>query len=123
MAKSRETMIEVTDVTKFYGPLKAVDNLSFSLERGEILGFLGPNGAGKTTTMKILTCYMPPTTGRATVMGRDVFRDALEVRSKIGYLPENAPLYADMTPRDPSRRPLNPSGKARAAQVAHSSAR
>jgi ABC-2 type transport system ATP-binding protein len=92
-------MIEVTDVTKFYGPIKAVDSLSFSLTRGEILGFLGPNGAGKTTTMKILTCYMPPTSGRATVMGKDVFRDALEVRRRIGYLPENAPLYADMTAR------------------------
>ncbi|MBW2260877.1 MAG: ATP-binding cassette domain-containing protein [Deltaproteobacteria bacterium] len=93
-------MIEVTDVTKFYGPIKAVDSLSFRLERGEVLGFLGPNGAGKTTTMKILTCYMPPTTGRATVKGKDVFRDALEVRSLIGYLPENAPLYHDMTARE-----------------------
>jgi ABC-2 type transport system ATP-binding protein len=93
-------MIEVTDVTKYYGPIKAVDSLSFRLERGEVLGFLGPNGAGKTTTMKILTCYMPPTTGRASVKGKDVFRDALEVRKLIGYLPENAPLYHDMTARE-----------------------
>jgi ABC-2 type transport system ATP-binding protein len=100
MSKASETMIEVTDVTKFYGPIKAVDSVSFRLERGEVLGFLGPNGAGKTTTMKILTCFMPPTSGRASVMGHDVFRDPLEVRQKIGYLPENAPLYADMTPRE-----------------------
>jgi ABC-2 type transport system ATP-binding protein len=93
-------MIEVTDVSKYYGPIKAVDSLSFRLERGEVLGFLGPNGAGKTTTMKILTCYMPPTQGRAMVKGKDVFRDALEVRQLIGYLPENAPLYADMTARE-----------------------
>lgn len=100
MAQARETMIEVTGVTKYYGPIKAVDSLSFRLERGEVLGFLGPNGAGKTTTMKILTCYMPPTTGRASVKGKDVFRDALEVRKLIGYLPENAPLYHDMTARE-----------------------
>lgn len=100
MVQARETMIEVTDVTKYYGPIKAVDSLSFRLERGEVLGFLGPNGAGKTTTMKILTCYMPPTTGRASVKGKDVFRDALEVRKLIGYLPENAPLYHDMTARE-----------------------
>jgi ABC-2 type transport system ATP-binding protein len=100
MAQARETMIEVTDVSKYYGPIKAVDSLSFRLERGEVLGFLGPNGAGKTTTMKILTCYMPPTSGMAVVKGKDVFRDSFEVRRLIGYLPENAPLYADMSARE-----------------------
>ena len=100
MSENSETMIEVQGLTKFYGPVKAIDSLGFRLERGEVLGFLGPNGAGKTTTMKILTCYMPPTQGSVTVRGKDVFRDSLEVRRQIGYLPENAPLYTDMTARE-----------------------
>jgi ABC-2 type transport system ATP-binding protein len=93
-------MLEVTDLTKYYGPIKAIDSITFELERGEVLGFLGPNGAGKTTTMKILTCFMPASSGRAVLKGKDVFHDSLEVRRSIGYLPENAPLYTDMTARE-----------------------
>ncbi len=89
-------MIEVANLTKRYGTVTAVDDVSFTVKTGEILGFLGPNGAGKTTTMKILTCFMPATDGRVTVDSLDVFDDSLEVRRKIGYLPESAPLYTDM---------------------------
>jgi len=96
----REVMIEATDLTKYYGNHKAVDSISFTLHRGEVLGFLGPNGAGKTTTMKILTCYFAPSSGKATVKGLSVFKDPLEVKKIIGYLPENAPLYGDMTPTE-----------------------
>lgn len=92
-------MIEVERLTKFYGPSRAIDDVSFSVKQGEILGFLGPNGAGKTTTMRILTCFMPATRGGARVAGHDVFKDPFEVRKKIGYLPENVPLYPDMTVR------------------------
>jgi ABC-2 type transport system ATP-binding protein len=90
-------MIEVEHVTKFYGPVPAVADLSFQVGQGEVVGFLGPNGAGKTTTMKILTCFLPPTSGQARIDGLDVSRDSLEVRKKIGYLPENNPLYSEMT--------------------------
>ena len=90
-------MIEVQDLTKSYGQVKAVDDISFTVNQGEILGFLGPNGAGKTTTMRILTGYMPATSGTARVAGFDVFRDSMEVRRRIGYLPENPPVYPDMT--------------------------
>lgn len=90
-------MIEVENLTKNYGPLKAVDDVSFSVGKGEILGFLGPNGAGKTTTMRILTCFIPPTSGRAVVAGYDVLEDPIEVRRRIGYMPENVPLYKEMT--------------------------
>jgi ABC-2 type transport system ATP-binding protein len=90
-------MIEVANLTKRYGATTAVDDVSFTVKTGEILGFLGPNGAGKTTTMKILTCFMPATQGRVTVDSLDVFDHSLEVRRKIGYLPESAPLYTDMT--------------------------
>lgn len=90
-------MIEVRELTKSYGAVKAIDRVSFSVEEGDILGFLGPNGAGKTTTMKILTCYMPATGGTATVNGLDVFENSMAVRRIIGYMPENAPLYMDMT--------------------------
>ncbi len=93
-------MIEVSGLTKYYGPIKAIDSLSFKLERGEVLGFLGPNGAGKTTTMKILTCFMPATEGTVMVRKKSVFLDPLAVRQQIGYLPENAPLYQDMTARE-----------------------
>lgn len=89
-------MIQVENITKNYGPTRALRGVSFSISKGEIVGFLGPNGAGKTTTMKILTCYMPADSGRATVAGFDVFDDSLEVRRRIGYLPENAPLYHEM---------------------------
>ena len=90
-------MIEVTDLTKWYGPRKAIDGLSFNASKGEVVGFLGPNGAGKTTTMRILTAYMPPSQGSARVAGYDVVEQSLEVRRRIGYLPETVPLYPEMT--------------------------
>ena len=90
-------MIKVENLTKYYGDFLAIENVSFEVEKGEILGFLGPNGAGKTTTMRILTGYMPPSDGKATVAGHDVFADSLEVRRRIGYLPETVPLYPEMT--------------------------
>ncbi len=90
-------MIEVDRLTKRYGNLKAVDEVSFQVEKGEILGFLGPNGAGKTTTMRILTCFLPATEGTARVAGYDVFENAMEVKRRIGYLPEHPPLYDEMT--------------------------
>jgi len=90
-------MIQVEGLTKYYGPYKAIDSLSFHTEPGEIVGFLGPNGAGKTTTMRILTGYMPPSEGKATVAGYDVFEQSLEVREHIGYLPETVPLYKELT--------------------------
>ena len=93
-------MIEVQHVTKRYGRVTAVDDVSFRVERGEILGFLGPNGAGKTTTMRILTGYMPATEGRATVAGFDIFEQPIEAKRRIGYLPETPPLYPEMTVRE-----------------------
>ena len=89
-------MIEVQGLTKHYGPVTAIRDVSFGVAPGEIVGFLGPNGAGKTTTMRILSCFMPASSGTARVAGYDVFRDSLEVRKRIGYLPENVPLYSDM---------------------------
>ncbi len=93
-------MIEVQHLTKRYGPVTAVDDVSFRAERGEILGFLGPNGAGKTTTMRILTGYMPATDGKALVGGYDVQDQPIEAKRRTGYLPETPPLYPDMTVRD-----------------------
>jgi ABC-2 type transport system ATP-binding protein len=93
-------VIEVQHLTKRYGPVTAVDDVSFTVERGEILGFLGPNGAGKTTTMRVLTGYMPPSEGRAIVAGYDVFDQPIEAKRRTGYLPETPPLYPDMTVRD-----------------------
>ena len=90
-------MIEVQDLTKRYGDLVAVNNLSFKVDQGKIWGLLGPNAAGKTTTMRILTGYLPATEGRATVAGFDVFNETNSVKKAIGYLPENVPLYHDMT--------------------------
>jgi gliding motility-associated transport system ATP-binding protein len=90
-------VIEVQHLTKRYGPFTAVDDVSFKVERGEILGFLGPNGAGKTTTMRVLTGYMPPTEGKALVAGYDVSEQPLEAKRRTGYLPETPPLYPDMT--------------------------
>ena len=90
-------MIEVQHLTKRYGRVTAVEDISFRVERGEILGFLGPNGAGKTTTMRILTGYMPATEGKAIVAGFDVFDQPIEAKRRTGYLPETPPLYADMT--------------------------
>ena len=88
--------IAVRSLTKLYGEQKAIDDISFDVKTGEILGFLGPNGAGKTTTMKILTCYMPPSVGKVEVEGLDIAENSLEVRKKVGYLPEMNPLYLDM---------------------------
>jgi len=93
-------MIEIKKVSKKYGNFIALDNLSFKIKKGEVLGFLGPNGAGKTTTMKMITCFMPPTSGHITVGGFDTIDDSVEVRKKIGYLPESAPLYNDMEVKD-----------------------
>ncbi len=93
-------MIEVQHISKRYGRVTAVDDVSFRVERGEILGFLGPNGAGKTTTMRILTGYMPATEGRAIVAGHDVFTEPIEAKRRTGYLPEMPPLYPDMTVRE-----------------------
>ena len=93
-------MIEVQNLTKHYGPVTAVHDVSFKAERGEILGFLGPNGAGKTTTMRIITGYMPPTDGKALVAGYDVLEQPLEAKRRTGYLPETPPLYPDMTVSD-----------------------
>ncbi len=90
-------MLEVQNLTKRYGDIVAVRDVSFTAAQGQILGFLGPNGAGKTTTMRILTGYLPATSGTAKVAGFDVFTESAEVRRRIGYLPENPPLYADMT--------------------------
>lgn len=89
-------MIHVSNLTKQYAGRVAVKGISFEVERGEMVGFLGPNGAGKSTTMRILSGYMPPTSGVATVGGKDVFRDSLAVRKQVGYMPEMAPLYTDM---------------------------
>lgn len=89
-------MINVQNLTKAFGPKLAVNNVSFSVERGEVLGFLGPNGAGKTTTMRILTCFLPPTTGSANVAGFDVLEQPMEVKKRMGYLPESPPLYPEM---------------------------
>ena len=89
-------MIKVEGLTKRYARTVAVDNISFEVEKGQIVGFLGPNGAGKTTTMRVLTCFLPPTTGTASVAGYDVMSQALEVKKRIGYLPESPPLYPEM---------------------------
>ncbi len=90
-------MIEVQNITKNYGPFQALKDISFQVDKGQIVGFLGPNGAGKTTTMRILTCFMPASRGRVTIAGYDVFKESKEVRKRIGYLPENVPLYPEMT--------------------------
>ena len=90
-------MIEVKKLTKHFGKIKAVDTVSFYVEKGEILGFLGPNGAGKSTTMRMITGFIPPTSGTAIVGGHDICTNSISAREKIGYLPENAPVYPDMT--------------------------
>src|SRR5579862_6856822 len=92
--------VKVEGLTKIYGAQRAVDDISFEVNKGEVLGFLGPNGAGKSTTMKILTCFIPQTTGNATVCGHDVANEPLEVTKNIGYLPESNPLYTDMYVRE-----------------------
>src|SRR5467141_3362142 len=88
--------IEVKNLLKVYGEQKAVDNISFQVNKGEIVGFLGPNGAGKSTTIRILTSYLPATSGIARVAGHDVMNESMEVRRNIGYLPESVPLYPEM---------------------------
>lgn len=93
-------MIEVKDLTRYYGPKRAISNITFSVKKGEILGLLGPNAAGKTTTMRILTCYMPPSSGSATVGGYDIFEQSMEIRKITGYLPENPPLYPELVVSD-----------------------
>ncbi len=93
-------MIQVSHLTKMYGARTAVDDLSFHVKKGEIIGFLGPNGAGKSTTMKILTGFMPATDGQANVAGFDVFEDPLEVKRNVGYLPETPPVYLEMSVKD-----------------------
>jgi ABC-2 type transport system ATP-binding protein len=90
-------VIEVKGITKRFGRTTAVDDVSFEVRKGEILGFLGPNGAGKTTTMRIITCFIPPTQGSASVAGFDCFREPMDVKRRIGYLPESPPLYPEMT--------------------------
>ena len=90
-------MIRVTELSKSFGDIKAVDKISFEVKEGEVLGFLGPNGAGKSTTMKMITSFISPSGGDATVFGKSILSDPIEVRKKIGYMPENAPLYDDMT--------------------------
>jgi ABC-2 type transport system ATP-binding protein len=91
-----DVMIDARDLTKHYGPVTALKNASFQVNRGEVVGFLGPNGAGKTTTMKILTCFIAPSEGTALVGGADIFENPIAVREAIGYLPENTPLYTEM---------------------------
>ena len=93
-------MIEVNNLTKYYGDFPAIEGISFTVNKGEVLGLLGPNAAGKTTTMRILTGFIPPTSGSAKVAGFDVVGDSLEARKRIGYLPETVPLYTDMTVED-----------------------
>jgi ABC-2 type transport system ATP-binding protein len=90
-------MVRLDRLAKRFGPVHAVEDVSFAVERGEVLGFLGPNGAGKSTTMRMLTGFIAPSAGTASVMGHDVVRDPIEVKRRVGYLPEGAPLYGDMT--------------------------
>ena len=92
-------MIEARELSKRYGDVVAVDNVSFSIGKGEVVGFLGPNGAGKTTTMRMLTGFLPPTEGTAVIAGHDIFEDPIEARRSVGYLPETPPLYPEMTCR------------------------
>ena len=89
-------MIRVDHLSKFYGPIKAVDDISFQIAKGEIVGFLGPNGAGKSTTLRILTSYLPATSGVATVAGFDIMNESMDVRKNIGYLPQSVPIYPEM---------------------------
>src|ERR1700757_794845 len=89
-------MIEAQNLSKTFGSVRALDRVSFEVHRGEVVGFLGPNGAGKSTTMRILTCFISATDGAAKVHGFDVFDDPLEVRKRVGYLPQRAPLYGEM---------------------------
>jgi ABC-2 type transport system ATP-binding protein len=98
MASTVPAMIEIEGLKKRFGPIQAVDDVSFTVGRGEVLGFLGPNGAGKSTTMKILAGFLPADAGRARIMGFDVATDPIEAKRRLGYMPEGAPSYSDMTP-------------------------
>ncbi len=111
-------MIEVRGLTKRYGPFEAVAGVSFSVQRGEIVGFLGPNGAGKTTTLRILTGFIPATSGTAIVAGYDVHREPLQVKRSVGYLPENVPLYPEMRVRSYLQYVAEVKGVARRARAA-----
>jgi len=93
-------MIDIQNLTKTYGRFTAVKNLSFQVGAGQVVGFLGPNGAGKTTTLRMLTGYLPPTSGTASIAGHDIFKDSVKARQQIGYMPENVPLYDDMRVRE-----------------------
>jgi ABC-2 type transport system ATP-binding protein len=93
-----ERMIEVKGLRKSFGPIVAVDGVSFTVQKGDVLGFMGPNGAGKTTTMKMLSCFFPPDAGTATVEGYDIIEEPVSVRERVGYVAENAPAYDEMTP-------------------------
>jgi ABC-2 type transport system ATP-binding protein len=93
-------VIEVRNLSKYYGSHRAVNNISFTVNEGEIVGFLGPNGAGKTTTLRIVTCYMPATAGSVTIAGHDVLTESMQVRAVVGYLPESVPLYPEMRVRE-----------------------
>src|SRR5262252_9474803 len=93
-----DEMIAIRDLSKWFGPIHAVDDVSFTVSRGEVLGFLGPNGAGKSTTMKMITGFLAPTSGTAVVAGHDIVADPIAAKRHIGYLPEGAPAYPDMTP-------------------------
>lgn len=95
-AKTDDLMIQASGLTHYYGPYRAIEDVTFGVRKGEVLGFLGPNGAGKTTTMRILTGFMPPTQGKVTMAGFDVVEQSLEARRRVGYLPETVPLYTDM---------------------------
>ena len=90
-------MIEVSQLRRSFGPIIAVDGISFSVEKGQVLGFLGPNGAGKSTAMKMLACFLEPDSGTASVCGHDIIKEPIEVRKKLGYLAEHAPAYDEMT--------------------------
>ncbi|MDO4570260.1 MAG: ABC transporter ATP-binding protein [Planctomycetia bacterium] len=97
---SESILIEAGHLSKFYGSFRAIEDVSFQIRRGEVVAFLGPNGAGKSTTMKILTGFLPPSSGRAFIAGFNMERERLQGAQKLGYLPENGPLYPDMTPRE-----------------------
>ena len=117
-------MIEARGLSKRYGEFKAVDSVTFSIGKGEVVGFLGPNGAGKTTTMRILTGFLPPTDGTAVIAGHDIFDDPLAARRVIGYLPETPPLYPEMTVVSLSRlRGAHQGRAARASAATRSNAR
>jgi ABC-2 type transport system ATP-binding protein len=94
-----QAMIEAVGLSKYYGDFAATDDITFKVHQGEVVAFLGPNGAGKSTTMKLLTGYLAPTSGKAFIAGHDMARDRIAASTRLGYLPENGPLYADMTPR------------------------